>query len=97
MTNRITYSSWQKNTVYERYQGKCGICGKSLSRKNMTIAHRIPLSRGGDNIIDNLMLSCWECNHAKNNLTMEEFFGKLWEIFLHNEDKILEIINGNQL
>lgn len=93
MTNRITYSSWQKNAVYERYEGKCGICGKSLSRKNMTIAHKIPLTKGGDNSIDNLILSCWECNHIKNNLTFDDFFDKLLEIFRYNKDTIMDKIN----
>lgn len=88
MTNRITYSNWQKNTVYERYEGKCGICGKPLSRKNMTIAHKIPLSRGGDNSMGNLVLSCWNCNHMKNNLTMEEFVLKIQEILRYVNNNI---------
>ena len=56
MSNKKTYNSWQKDMVYQRYHGRCGICGAELSRENMTISHRIPLSRGGDNSIDNLML-----------------------------------------
>lgn len=94
MINKKTYTSWQKDTVYSRYNGRCAICGKPVTRKDMTISHKIPLSRGGDNGMDNLMLSCWECNHAKNNLTMEEFLKRLWQIFLHNEDTILELVNN---
>ena len=84
MINKKTYTTWQKDTVYGRYNGRCAICGAELSRENMTISHKIPLSRGGDNGMDNLMLSCWECNHAKNNLTMEEFFEKAKEILRYN-------------
>lgn len=33
----------------------------------------LPKSRGGSNRIDNLTLSCHECNQKKNTLTAEEF------------------------
>lgn len=96
-SKRITYNSYQKDAVYERYEGKCGICGMELSREKMTIAHKIPLSRGGDNSLNNLVLSCWDCSHAKNGLTMDEFFQKIWMIFKHNEREILSVHDSNRL
>ena len=33
----------------------------------------LPKSRGGSNRIDNLTLSCHECNQKKDTLTAEEF------------------------
>lgn len=83
---RITYSTYQKDAVYERYKGKCGICGMELSREKMTIAHKMPLSRGGDNSIENLVLSCWNCNQAKNILTMDEFLPKIKQILEHSQN-----------
>lgn len=90
MSNKITYSSWQKDTVYERYRGRCAICGKPLNRKTMTISHKIPLSKGGDNSKDNLMLSCWNCSQAKQNLDMEEFLQMITKIFLHNNRELID-------
>lgn len=94
MSNRITYDSFRKQAVYERYNGYCAICGRPVSRKKMTISHRTPLSKGGTNGMDNLLLSCWSCSQAKQNLSMEEFFRKIGEIFKHNENKILETLES---
>lgn len=88
MSNKITYSSWQKDTVYELYHEKCAICGKPLTRKTMTISHKIPLSKGGDNSKDNLMLSCWNCAQAKQNLDMDEFLQMITKIYLYNKEQI---------
>lgn len=38
-----------------------------------TTDHRIPLARGGSNTLENLVAACYVCNHAKNNMTEEEF------------------------
>lgn len=90
MIRRRKFSDDEKKRVYRIYNGKCAICGDPVSRKEMTISHKTPLSKGGTNGISNLMLSCWTCNHMKNNMCMNEFklavakvyrFGKLknWE------------------
>ncbi len=39
----------------------------------LEIEHLTPRSRGGSNTVDNLAISCHECNQKKNNLTAEEF------------------------
>lgn len=85
MSSRRKFTDYEKSTVYERYNGRCAICGVPLNRKNMTISHNVPLSKGGTNGMENLMLSCWVCSHAKNNLTMQEFFIKIKEIFDYNQ------------
>ena len=57
--------------LLEKYDRKCVYCGK----KNipLEIEHIIPKSRGGTNRIDNLTISCHDCNQKKGNLTAEEF------------------------
>ena len=40
-------------------------CQRCQSEKNLTMDHRIPLSKGGKNSIDNLELLCRECNSKK--------------------------------
>lgn len=91
MSKRITYNSWQKETVYKMYDGKCALCGCPVSKENMTIDHKIPLSMGGTNEIKNLQLTCWSCNQAKANLAMGEFLEKIRKIFHHNEETIMKL------
>ena len=60
-----------RNYLLEKHNRKCFYCGKSVS--NFEIEHMLPKSRGGSNRIDNLTLSCHECNQKKDTLTAEEF------------------------
>lgn len=88
MSERRKFTAYEKDAVYERHNGHCAICGRPVSRKGMTISHRTPLSKGGTNGMDNLLLSCWSCSQAKQNLSMEEFFQKIGELFFYNADEI---------
>ena len=88
MSERRKFTGYEKDAVYERYNGQCAICGRPVSRKRMIISHKTPLSKGGTNGMDNLLLSCWSCSQAKQNLSMEEFFQKIGELFFYNADEI---------
>jgi len=60
-----------RNYLLEKHGRKCFYCGKSVSK--FEVEHMLPKSRGGSNCIDNLTLSCHECNQKKDTLTAEEF------------------------
>ena len=54
-------------------QGKCYYCAAEMDEqgmrgKNWQVEHFIPLSRGGTNDIENIVLACVACNQAKKNL-----------------------------
>lgn len=51
----------------------CEYCGCELSLKEATYDHKIPLSRGGDNRIENLAVSCPICNLKKANKILPQF------------------------
>lgn len=70
------------------YGGRCAICGDPVSKKKMTISHKVPLSKGGTNGISNLMLACWDCNQMQHSLDMEEFFSVLKKIYIFNRGRI---------
>lgn len=52
----------------------CFFCREKLTRSNRSIDHLTPLSRGGKNKYSNFVLACKDCNHAKNSMTLHEFY-----------------------
>lgn len=44
---------------------KCLYCNVTLTLETATIDHLVPLSKGGSNNFDNLVLACLKCNRAK--------------------------------
>ena len=53
-------------------QSICYYCGKEITGLK-TIDHKIPVSRGGNNKGNNLVLCCKHCNSQKNEKTEEEY------------------------
>ena len=60
-----------RNYLLEKHKRKCFYCGRTVS--DFEVEHMFPKSRGGSNRIDNLTLSCHDCNEKKGTLTAEEF------------------------
>lgn len=58
--------------LYKRDNGKCAYCGRELSKKEATLDHIIPRSRGGKTEWKNVALSCKRCNTRKNDRTPKE-------------------------
>lgn len=62
--------------LYDLQDGRCGYCGIPVFwniKGSVHIDHVQPVSRGGSNIIDNLCLSCHDCNKEKYNKTIAEW------------------------
>jgi 5-methylcytosine-specific restriction endonuclease McrA len=55
--------------IYKRDNYECVYCE---SKKQLTLDHVIPKSRGGGNEWTNLVTSCFKCNLRKGNRTPEE-------------------------
>jgi 5-methylcytosine-specific restriction endonuclease McrA len=56
----------KKHSLSSRDGGaRCAYCGRREKLRRLTIDHRLPKSRGGSNGLDNLVLACTACNHAK--------------------------------
>lgn len=53
--------------IFKRDQFSCVLCGRSGIGIKLEVDHKIPLSKGGGNGIDNLQTLCFECNRGKRN------------------------------
>ncbi len=64
----FTGKEWRELVIF--YGSVCGYCGEA---RPLEPDHRIPLSRGGDNGIANIILACHACNGRKGMRTEAEF------------------------
>ena len=65
---------WQKNHLINRDGAICKICKKGFaSKKDITIDHIIPFSKGGLDEVENFQLAHLECNQEKGAMLPEEF------------------------
>lgn len=63
---------------YKAQKGKCWWCSRPIAWEEHHNDHLIPLSRGGTNWPNNMVVSCAQCNLSKNNKLPEEWAGKLF-------------------
>jgi len=63
--NGGTFTALEWTQLKEKYGNKCALCGVGESEKGLTVDHIIPLSRGGDNFIQNIQPLCHSCNNKK--------------------------------
>lgn len=67
----ITPDQWRR--LLRAYKFRCFYCGAKLLPANRTLDHKLPISRGGSNTIDNVVPACRPCNNRKLRMTTEEF------------------------
>ncbi|MGE4285095.1 MAG: HNH endonuclease [Phycisphaerae bacterium] len=59
--------------IFERDSYKCHYCKKQLTRFSATLDHIQPVSKGGDNSMDNLITACLHCNSRRGNKPVSNF------------------------
>lgn len=68
--NGVTPEQWAKQK--EPYGGRCAYCDMVTTVSVME--HMVPLARGGDHDICNVVPACCRCNSKKHTMTALEFF-----------------------
>ncbi len=71
---RLRQSSWWMRKIQ---MGQCHYCHRRVGRKNLTMDHVVPLSRGGKSKKGNIVPACKTCNTKKKYLLPIE-----WEEYL---------------
>lgn len=78
--------------LWDRTNGNCGYCGNPMVwpkrgitnsegyEKNLVAStdHIIPLHKGGEHVVSNMICCCSGCNSSKANRSLEEFRGYLF-------------------
>lgn len=63
----------KKTYLLERENYCCIYCGIHASKAKMEIEHVVPKSKGGTDSLNNLVLSCHECNQAKGSQDVQTY------------------------
>lgn len=98
LKSTLTLKQWKQIKI--KFNNKCAYCGEELPLQQ---EHFIPLSKGGEYTIHNIIPACRSCNCSKNNKDFfewypkQDFYSKEREDFILNhlgydEDKQLEAI-----
>jgi hypothetical protein len=83
MRNEIRYN--KRFEILERDNFTCQYCGRSREKYpdiELTVDHKIPLSKGGSNDDHNLITACYDCNEGKKDRLLDK-----------DKDAILDKIN----
>ena len=56
---------------------RCYWCNKKLNKKKIQVDHYVPLSKGGEHLIDNIVLTCPHCNMSKHDKDPLEYANKI--------------------
>lgn len=67
MTERKALGKKKRFQVFKRDSFTCQYCGSTPPRAVLEIDHIEPVSKGGDNDIDNLITACFDCNRGKSD------------------------------
>lgn len=62
-------SAWWQRRLQK---GVCAYCGRSVSPRQLTMDHVVPIARGGRSARGNVVPSCKECNSRKKLMTPAE-------------------------
>lgn len=73
MANRHRLSLAEREAVYNKMSGRCAYCGKPIAFGAMQVDHVVPLRKGGEDTLENMLPACRSCNHYKSTLTVEQF------------------------
>lgn len=79
--------------VFKRDGFKCQYCGQTPPSVTLEVDHINPVSKGGEDDINNLITSCFDCNRGKSNIELKRIPNTLQqnrEILEERENQYIE-------
>lgn len=76
-----------RDKIIDAIYDACAIGGKRMDLDNCNLDHRIPLSKGGRDNVENLDCVHIQCNYIKANLLPDELENEIKDIFLYQMEK----------
>ena len=73
MSDRRKLTREERQTVLDRFCGRCAYCGKQITMQELNVDHLVPIRKGGEDMLYNMYPSCRSCNQAKSTLDIEQF------------------------
>ena len=61
------YVKFSRSNIFLRDLFTCQYCSSIYPKKELTLDHVIPRSKGGDSVWDNVVTACKNCNLSKGN------------------------------
>lgn len=83
--NGGTHTDKDIQAQYMSQNGLCYWCKRKLTKYH--VDHVIPVSRGGSNGPENIVIACPYCNRSKGNKTLDEWLPYLEKYILNQEEK----------
>lgn len=66
---------------------RCAITGRELTPENASLDHIIPVSKGGEHLLENIQFLHADVNRAKGTMTMDEFIAMCAEVTAHHASR----------
>jgi len=93
---RATLTDEQWNLCLEYFQNTCAYCGNKENNLALAQDHVIPLSKGGEYTINNIIPCCRSCNSKKSNKDLLEWYTPKLDFYSElRKKKILKYLKTN--
>ena len=87
-----------KASVITRDGRACHYCGKpSLTGRDASLDHLVPLVAGGKDSLDNLVLCCLRCNAMKQSSTLEDYIARRLLQLLREKNRLMALAHKHDL
>lgn len=91
LPNTLTVEQWEE--CKNHFKGECAYCGKT---KPLAQDHFIPISKGGEYTINNIIPACKSCNSSKHDKVFEEWYPQQIYYSPKREQNIYKLLNYNK-
>ncbi len=86
-SKRKYFTAKQRTVIYRKTEGHCYLCGKFVDFNSFEIEHKVPVSKGGSDELENLWCACSDCNEIKHNIYYDDLMERVTNIFMYQMER----------